>query len=802
MGTETARSVHGRVDRPILYRWGAWCARRAWRVIAVWALVIVGAGLLVPKFTDSLTGSSLKVDGSDSARVETLLTEKFASPVSEDAVVVFDSTRHTADAPAYRAAVGAAVAALRDQEGVLDIADPYAADDPTLFSEDRRTLLVPVGLGGGERDRQDTVPRIQDTLDDVAADGEGDSVDVMLTGSSALNAAVVEQQDKDLARAESIGLPIALLVLLAAFGTLVAACLPLLLGVVALVTSFGALGAVSGVVSFDVFSQAVVTMLGLALGIDYCLFAVTRMREELAARKGDVPAAVGATMATAGKAVLFSGCTVIISVAGLLVVRAPVFRTMALGVMIAVAAMLAVATTLLPAVLGLLGPRIDKLAVPGMKRSVRTTDVSRSGWARWTKVVMRRPVLVGGLTGVVLLLAILPAAQLKLGFDVGASAVSDAPAGRGYELVADKFVPGAATPLQIVLDKPAGALDDADLAALEQLTERLRDNDDVAEVQSVTDVLRQQTGGVDAAGLRTLMEAAKQDGEGLGRLIATDGRTTALAVLPREAADSDASVDLVHWIRDTAVPDTVGERDGTSAFVGGLSAQTVDISEEVSRATPLVLALVLGLSFILLLLAFRSLLLPLSAIVMNLVSVGAAFGLLTLVFQEGHGASLLDFTSGGFIQAYLPLLTFVILFGLSMDYEVFLISRMKEEWGHSRDNTRAVTEGVAHTAKVITAAATIMMVIFAAFMITKVVEVKQMGFALAVAVLVDATLIRVVLVPALMRLLGSSNWWLPGWLDRVLPRVELTEGSAPPPDDAPARDEAAGRPREEPAARG
>lgn len=683
---------------------------------------------------------------------------------------------------------------------MLDIADPYAADDPTLFSEDRRTLLVPVGLGGDERDRQDTVPRIQDTLDDVAADGEG--VDVMLTGSSALNAAVVEQQDKDLARAESIGLPIALLVLLAAFGTLVAACLPLLLGVVALVTSFGALGAVSGVVSFDVFSQAVVTMLGLALGIDYCLFAVTRMREELAARKGDVPAAVGATMATAGKAVLFSGCTVIISVAGLLVVRAPVFRTMALGVMIAVAAMLAVATTLLPAVLGLLGPRIDKLAVPGMKRSVRTTDVSRSGWARWTKVVMRRPVLVGGLTSVVLLLAILPAAQLKLGFDVGASAVSDAPAGRGYELVADKFVPGAATPLQIVLDKPAGALDDADLAALEQLTERLRDNDDVAEVQSVTDVLRQQAGGVDAAGLRTLMEAAKQDGEGLGRLIATDGRTTALAVLPREAADSDASVDLVHWIRDTAVPDTVGERDGTSAFVGGLSAQTVDISEEVSRATPLVLALVLGLSFILLLLAFRSLLLPLSAIVMNLVSVGAAFGLLTLVFQEGHGASLLDFTSGGFIQAYLPLLTFVILFGLSMDYEVFLISRMKEEWGHSRDNTRAVTEGVAHTAKVITAAATIMMVIFAAFMITKVVEVKQMGFALAVAVLVDATLIRVVLVPALMRLLGSSNWWLPGWLDRVLPRVELTEGSAPPPDDAPARDEAAGRPREEPAARG
>lgn len=759
-------------DRPILYRWGAWCARNAWKVVALWALVLVGTGLLVPKFTDSLTGSSLKVDGSDSARLETLVSERFDSPITEDAVVVLNSSGLKADAPQYRQTASQVISELRNEEGVLAVEDPYKESDTALFSKDRRTVLVPVGLGGDERARQDAVPLLQEKLD---ASVTGDEVRAYLTGSSALNAAVVKQQDKDLAQAESIGLPIALLVLLVAFGTLVAASLPLLLGVVAVVTTFGVLGGLSGFIGFDVFVQAVVTMLGLALGIDYCLFAVTRQREELAARNGDVEASVGATMTTAGKAVLFSGFTVLISVAGLMVVRAPVFRTMALGVMIAVAVMLAVATTLLPAVLGLLGNRINRLAVPGLKRSLGHSDTSRSRWARWTRVVMRRPLLIGGLTSIALLFAIAPTAQLKLGFDVGAAAVSDAPAGKGYDLVDSEFVPGVATPVQIVVDKSGGTLGNQELAAVDKLTERLRDHPQVAEVIGVTDVIKQQTGKVDTAGLDAVLDA---DAKGeLNRLVGSDEATTALMVMPRQAADSEESVDLVQWIRDTAVPDSVGQVSGMAAFVGGLSAQTVDISEEVSRSTPLVLLIVLGLSFFLLLLAFRSLLLPLSAIVMNLVSVGAAFGLLTLVFQEGAGASLLDFTSGGFIQAYLPLLTFVILFGLSMDYEVFLISRMKEEWGRSKDNTLAVVEGVAHTAKVITAAAAIMVVIFAAFMLTRVSEVKQMGFALAVAVLVDATLIRVVLVPALMRVLGRFNWWMPAWLDRALPRLELTEGS-------------------------
>ncbi|MFC9605352.1 MMPL family transporter [Streptomyces niveus] len=758
-------------------------------MVAVWLVVLVGAGLLVPRFTDSLTGSSLNVTGSESARAEKLMKEEFDSAVTEDVVVVFDSAKRSVGDPAFREVVRESVAELRKQSGVAGVEDPYTSGNEAQFAQDDRTALALAGVTGDERDRQEISPELQEVLDKAA----GSDVDVMLTGSSALNAAVVEQEDKDIARAESIGLPIALIVLLLAFGTLVAAGLPLLLGIAALLTSFGALGALSYLANFDTFVQAVVTMLGLALGIDYCLFVVTRQREELSARPGrPIADTVGTTMATAGKAVLFSGFTVLVSVAGLLLVRAPVFRSMAFGVMVAVAVMLTVAMTLLPAVLALLGTRINRLVVPGLRRAVEHPDPEHSVWARWTRVVMRRPIIVGGVATLVLVTAAVPVFGLKLGFDVGASAVTDAPAGTGYNLVAEKFGPGTATPIQVVVTSPGGAFDDEDLASIDRLTAAAKDNEQVDGVVSLTDLLKQRTGRGDESALRTALSADKGE---LGRFVSPSGDVGMLTVFSKAAADSPEAIDLVHWIRDTAAPAAVGPDSGLTVETGGLTAQTIDVGAEINRATPWVLTAILGLSFLLLLLAFRSLLLAFSAIVMNLLSIGAAFGLLTWVFQEGAGESLLDFTSGGFIQAYLPLLTFVVIFGLSMDYEVFLISRMKEEWDRTKDNTRAVTVGVVHTAKVITAAAAIMVVVFASFMITRVVEVKQMGFALAVAVLVDATLIRVVVVPAAMRLAGAANWWLPGWLDRALPRVQLTEGPAPAaeaPDDS-APDEAAGK---------
>lgn len=748
----------------VLFRWGRWCASHAGLVLACWVLVLIAAGALVPKFSSSLTGSSLSVSGSESARAEQVLQEKFSGGVTEDAVVVVDSeTRPVTDAEVRRV-VDTASSRLRQHPGVVRVQDPYAGSDGTQISRDGRTALVLVGLSGDERARQDAAPELQNTLDGVATD----QVTVHLTGPSALNAAVIEQQDKDLARAESIGLPVALVVLLLAFGTLVAAGLPLLLGIAAVVTAFGALGAISFFTSFDVFVQAVVTMLGLALGIDYCLFVVTRFREELrASRRGDIPDVVGATMATAGKAVLFSGTTVLISVAGLLLVRSPVFRSMALGVMIAVGVMLLLAVTLLPAVLALCGTRINRLAVPGMRGPADASTLRTSRWERWTHLVMRRPLAIGGAAVVLLLVAAAPALGLRLGFDVGADAVDDAPAGSGYSTVAQKFAAGAAAPIQVVVTSD-GEMAGPGLTDLDRITKKVKAHPQVAGVESVTDLLAADSLGLNADGLHRLRQ---NTGPALERLLTGDGAATTLTVYSVQGPDDERTLELVRWLRTQPAP------AGTTMHVGGLTAQTLDVTDEIDRATPWVLAAILGASFLLLLLAFRSLVLAFTAIAMNLLSVGAAFGLLTWVFQHGAGEQLLDFTSKGFIQAYLPLLTFVVLFGLSMDYEVFLISRMKEEWDRSRDNARAITAGVVHTAKVITAAAAIMVVVFSAFMITQVVEVKQMGFALAAAVLVDATLIRVVVVPVLMTLLGRANWWLPPWLDRYLPKVELTEAS-------------------------
>ncbi|GAB3312615.1 MMPL family transporter [Epidermidibacterium keratini] len=411
-----------------LQRWGMWCATHARWVVLGWGVVLTAAALLLPRFAESLSGSSIAVSGSESARTEQLLEQEFDRGVTEDAIIVIASERLTMRDSEFQRAISEAAQAADDDPGVTSISDPWDAPSGEQVSEDGRTAQVLVGLTGDERERQELAPRLQTALDAVQVD----DVTASLTGSSALNAAVVEQQDSDIARAESIGLPIALVVLLVAFGTLVAAGLPLLLGVLTLVTAFGALGALSFVTSFDVFVQAVVTMLGLALGIDYCLFVVTRFREELA-RVGpsNIPEAVGRTLATAGNAVLFSGSTVLISVSGLFLVQAPVFRSMSLGVMVAVAIMLALSTTLLPALLGVLGRRIDSLKVPGLARSRAPVDIEKSWWARWTRAVLRRPVVIGGATGAALILAAVPALGLKLGFDVGADAVSESPAGAG-----------------------------------------------------------------------------------------------------------------------------------------------------------------------------------------------------------------------------------------------------------------------------------------------------------------------------------------------------------------------------------
>ena len=439
---------------------------------------------------------------------------------------------------------------------------------------------------------------------------------------------------------------------------------------------------------------------------------------------------------------------------------------MAVGMTVAVLVMMLIAVTLLPALLGLLGPRINRFALPWARRSLAHPDPEHSGWAKAIAVVMRRPLLVAALGTVLLGALSIPVFHLQYGVDLGAGAVAESPPGKGYGIVSEAYAPGVLAPITVVVSAGGDRFTDAQLDAVARFSDQAAGNREAADVVSVTRVLDAQAKGHTTAHLEAATRAA---GPALAELVSRDGDTTVVTVRPRHGADTDETADLVRELRTQAGGAFAGT--GLTAHVGGGPAEIVDITDESSRAMPLVIGAVLAASWLLLLIAFRSLVLPFEAIFMNLLTSGAAFGAAVLVFQEGHGADLLGVERTGFIQVILPLFAFALVFGLSMDYQVFMLSRMREEWDRTGDNAAAVQLGLTRTAKVITAAAAIMVVVFASFMFTRILEIKQMGFMLALAVLIDATIVRLLLVPSLMRLIGRGNWWLPGWLDRILPRT-------------------------------
>ena len=765
--TETLPDTPTERRRPVprtgLYRLGAGVASRPLRVLALWVVALAGLAVSAGYFTGHLTANANTVIGSDSAAADRLLERTFPDAPAETDFVVLHSTTLTARDPAYRARVEAVVTRFRASPDVADVTDPD--DAPTrLVSGDGRTVLVPVGLDGDPSELQRRAERLGDLAEQLSTE----PVRVYFTGSAPLSAAAVERSSADLSRAESIGLPAAAVVLVLAFGSIVAAAIPLVLGIVAVVGAFGVLGGVALFASFDVFVQTAVSMIGIALGIDYSLFIVTRFREELAHAADDGraerAAAVGRTLATAGRAVLFSGFTVVVSLAGLVLVRSAKVYAMAAGMAAAVAVMMTIAVTLLPAVLGLLGPRINRWALPWARRSLAHPDPDHSVWARIASGVMRRPGRVASVTTVLLVALSLPFFSLRYGVDEGLDTVRDTPAAEGYAVVSESFAPGITAPVSAVVTSGDRPLTDVQLTAIDAFADEVAADPSVAEVVALPGVLDTMVGGHRAAQLSAALTRA---GPQLEQLVDDGGRTTVVTIRPRDRADTEQAAELVRNVRHHA--DARLAEAGLTAHVGGAPAQLVDITDESTRAMPLVISAVLAASWVLLLFVFRSLLLPFKAVLMNLFTSGAAFGAAVLVFQEGHGAGLLGVERTGFLLVILPLFAFALVFGLSMDYEVFMLTRMREEWLATGDNVRSVQLGITRTARVITAAATIMVVVFASFMLTRNLEIKQMGFMLGLAVLIDASIVRLLLVPALMRLMGRWNWWMPGWLDRLLP---------------------------------
>jgi len=704
-----------------------WCFRKRRRVLVAWlvALLVLGVGSQV---YGGAFRNDFRVAESESQRALDLLQQRFPAFAGDPLALVFRA-EDTVDDPDVRRRMDQFFAGVAALDGVEEVVSPY--DGLAPVSADRTTAIAQVRLAefGPEVDPE-LVRSVIDRADQLS---EVPRLQVDVGGPTAMFAEMEPPGER-----EAAGVVVALGVLLVTFGSVLAAGLPVAVALGGLGAGLGLVFLLTRVMEVFTFAPAMAAMIGLGVGIDYALFIVTRYRQELA-EGASAEVATGTAIGTAGRAVVFAGATVVISLLGMVLMGVSMVVGMALSAAVVVACTVVAAVTLLPAVLGFIGPGIDRYSV--LRASER--EPSAGHWYRWSRAIQARPWPATVTALVVLLVLAAPVLGMELGgphFGAGPESHSSR---RAYDSVTEGFGEGFNGPLAVVAEITPGQADD--LAVLEALVQSIGAADGVAlTVPAVT---------------------------------SPAGDTAVVTVIPESAPHSTATQELVERLRDEVVPAAVGS-SGVEVSVSGVTALFADMAELFNRRLPVFIATVIGLSFLLLMMVFRSVLVPIKAALLNLLSIGAAYGVVVAVFQWGWGAGLIGIDRPGPIMAFIPMMLFAILFGLSMDYEVFLLSRIREEYDRGGDNATAVADGLAATARVITAAAAIMVIIFSSFVLGDDPIVKTFGVGLAVAVLVDATVVRMVLVPATMELLGDANWWLPDWLDRRLPRIEL-EASAP-----------------------
>jgi RND superfamily putative drug exporter len=704
------------------------CAEHPKRVLAVWAAVFAAALAA----TVLLLGSSLTTEGGFTAERDSktgfdLLDDRLPNnEVVTDEAVVVRSDRFTATDADFTAFV----ADLSDDIQATGATRPV---QPALTSKDGHAVLLEVSLLAEDKVDEAVTP----VLDIVAAADKNPSYDVTITGLATAAHDFVTISNKDLAKGELIGMPAALLILLLVFGALVAGLIPIALALVCIPVTLGVAALIGQAWDLSFFLINMVTAMGLALGIDYSLFIVSRYREERRHRLTKVDAITRAA-GTAGTAVLFSGASFAVALSGMLLVPDTILRSLAAGAVIVGIVTLAAALTLLPAVLSLLGDRIDRLRVPLVHSAVHAGE-SKEGqlWTRFVHVVMRRPVAFLGAAAAVLVLAAVPVLGLTTGTS-GLTSLPDRTTSKTGFLALEKSFPssGRVSPARVVIDgDPA---DPATVAAVSTLQKNV--------------------------------EASGRFGDTRAITYPGDRLTVVDVPLPGDSA-SDEAEDAMRLLRTDFVAPAFANV-AAPAYVTGMTALDVDYAELIGDWLPIVIAFVLGLTFLLLTVVFRSVVLPLKAVLLNLLSVGASYGLLVLVFQHGWGAGVLGFTQVDAVEPWVPVFLFSVLFALSMDYHVFLLSRIREAYGESGDTTSAVAHGISSTARLITGAAMIIVAVFVGFALGDLVGFQQMGFGVAAALLIDATIVRSVIVPASMALLGRWNWYLPRWL-QWLPELQV-----------------------------
>ncbi len=681
------------------------------RVVALaWVVIAIGLGFFAPRAEHALSGAGWEASGSESVAARGQVRDGFGGRSSQALSVVVHSDRQTVADPAFRHTLEQVTSRLETVPSVGSIVQP---ENGVSISEDRRTAIVSAGFTGSPTE---AVAAADDVKGDLVRFGS-ESISVSLTGAPGMWSDFNKANKDAMLKSELISWPVTLAILVLAFGSLVAAALPLMLTILGLVATAGFLWVLTHGFDVSIWAMNFALMFALALGIDYALFVVHRFRASHFGSRLSAVDAVAVTMDTAGKAVLFSGLTVLISLSAVMLVPSPAFRSMSLGIMLSVVFVLAATLTLLPAVLAKLGPKVDGLALPWAHSGEHRSPV----FARWGRLLWNRPVPFAAAAVLVLVVLAVPVLDLRTGMpSIKVVPASDG-SRVGYDQVQSAFGAGAPGALQLV--GPAASVRVAAAAAASD-----------PGISRVTEVEVGRDGLALAQAIPTVDPSSPEVGATIDRL--------------RQAAP-------------------------TGVLVGGAVAENHDLEKALAAKTPLVIGVVLALGFLLLLVALQAPLIAALGVVTNLLATGAAFGVARLIFQDGHGAGLLGFESQGFLDAWAPVFFFAMIFAISMDYTVFLLSSAKEHFDRTGDPEEAAVSGVAHSGRVIFAAGAVMVAVFLTFALSGPLPPKEMGVILGVAVLLDAMLIRLVLVPTLLRLTGRAAWYLPRWLDRLLPDIRF-----------------------------
>jgi RND superfamily putative drug exporter len=726
-------------DIYLLYSYGLLIYKWKWKVISLWMLILLVSLPAGPMLMSELSNGFGRVDTEAQQGLDILddqlgFTQSSVLLVLQSKGVLY--TDEDFKAEVYRIASGL----TNEIDVVTEVLTPYSSGDLNMVSDDGLTMYAVVFMDIDIDSAMDMVPEIKSNVN-------SDILDVWVTGGIPIFYDMNVYSEKDLQRAEMVAFPVILLVLIVVFGSLIAASLPLIMGVVSVVVTAALVFLLTQTTDVSVFVLNIATFLGLGVSVDYSLLFVNRFREEL--QKRDVADAIGVTFSTAGQSILFSAVTSILGLSGLLFFDFMVLRSVGIGGVTVMILALLLAMTLLPALIAVLGERVNSL------RIIKTGNITEGLWIKLASSVMKRPLIVIVSLTTILVLLGTPYLGVKLGVPWASILPEKAESRQGFDILEKELGPGETSPIMLVYTSPSSPLSEENLQAMYETTNVLANDPRVERVESIVNVAPEIT--IDNYVKMYQNISNIQDPRILGMLdVMTSDNAAYIKVVPRYEIMADESRDLVELIRSLSYL-----QGDMTLYVTGGTADLVDAVDAIYGSFPMVILYVLVTIYIALFLLFRSVLLPIKAVLMNGMSIFASYGALVLIFQQGYFQDFLGFTALGYIDAILPVMLFCIIFGLSMDYEVFLLSRIKEIYDETGDNTYSVAQGLEKTGRIITSAALVMVMVCASFAMADIVIVKMFGVGLGLAIIIDVTIVRAILVPALMCVMGRLNWWAP-----------------------------------------